>query len=271
MKKQSIEKHYAFDLDDNLLLMETKIIYFRKPSAPPVLSLAELPVSTDTFALTRSIVGVKSKLGYFKINQDVVMECKKEDPAAIQVNYKDYEIIFENDKSFRQFRDSHNPQALFKDFTHAVSQGKFGPSWQDMIECLNNKISAKNMTIITARGHAPKTFYDIFKILQQEKIIKYLPLKKNIFPVSFSKLKNKVEASNPSVAKKEILFNHLDLLEKRAIAHNKQMLFGFSDDDAQTIKVINEGIEENCHRWPNIKIHLYYTAHRKEKIKPTHN
>ena len=69
----------------------------------------------------------------------------------------DYRII-DNDpeKAFSEFRDNgpRGSNAFFEDVISAIKDEKFGPSWDDFIECL---VNGSLFAIITARGHEPKS------------------------------------------------------------------------------------------------------------------
>lgn len=113
--------YYAFDWDDNILHMPTKILMDKKEGNGWV----PVEVSTAEFTIVRN------------------------DP-----NYR----IRNNDakEAFSEFRDSgkRGSGAFLQDTITAVRNGRKGPSWNALIECLTN---ASIFAIITARGHEPES------------------------------------------------------------------------------------------------------------------
>lgn len=249
--------------------MRTKIWYFHKnpDKAEKKGHPLELPISTETFALTREKVGEKNSYGYFRFSKKGVEEC--ENPkGCIRINFKDYTT----DKgSFREFRDNDEVNYFLEDIKYSLENKLFGPCWEDFVKSLSNKKTASNMTIITARGHSPRAMYEGMKYLKEHGYIKYLPLMRHIFPVSHINRQGKALASskNPSEAKLNIIIKSLDTFQAEAEEENKTLSFGFSDDDEKTIKSIKKELValEKKGRWPNLKIRLYFTGNKKkEKI-----
>jgi hypothetical protein len=111
-------KYYAFDWDDNLMFMPTKIILLSKNDE-------EVPMSTEDFAEYRHQIGVE------------------------EFNYKGTTIIGFAPDSFRYFGEEGD-----KGFIIDVMTAPVGPAWNDFIECING---GSIFAIITARGHNPNT------------------------------------------------------------------------------------------------------------------
>lgn len=117
--------YYGFDWDDNILYMPT-VIHMEKKEGD---SWVPVDVSTKEFAEVRS-------------------------------DKENWRIINNNpEEAFCEFRDQTNfglkrgDSAFLEDMRSAISQRKFGPSWEDFIECLTN---GTLFAIITARGHESK-------------------------------------------------------------------------------------------------------------------
>ncbi len=118
--KKDYLMYYAFDWDDNILTMPTKIHIEREVGGKWV----ESDISTYEFSTVRTESGWR-----FPNN----------DP----------------EQSFSEFRDSgpRGEVAFLEDTKKAVLSKKFGPAWSDFLECL---VSGSVFAIITARGHESK-------------------------------------------------------------------------------------------------------------------
>lgn len=114
--------YYSFDWDDNILHMPTVIHMDKLVDGKWV----PVDVSTSEFA---------------KVRNDV----------------NNYRLVDNNpDKAFSEFRDTgeRGDQAFLLDVKEAISNKSFGPSWEAFLECLRE---GAIFSIITARGHEPKT------------------------------------------------------------------------------------------------------------------
>ncbi len=115
-------KYYAFDWDDNLLYMPTKIIVLSDNDE-------DIEMSTEDFAKYRSKIGKES------------------------FNYKGKKIVDFSSNPFVNFGVKGN-----KKFIIDSMLAKPGPSWPDFVECING---GSIFAIITARGHDPKTIKEV--------------------------------------------------------------------------------------------------------------
>ena len=127
-------KYYAFDWDDNLVEMPTKIVLLDK-------SGKEVFMGTEDFADYRGMIGKEE----FDYEGSVV---------------KDYA-----QNPFRNFRVAGDAQFL-KDVEEIKSR-QLAPSWDDFVECLN---TASIFAIITARGHDPETLKEAVRYLINKNI-----------------------------------------------------------------------------------------------------
>lgn len=114
-------KYYAFDWDDNLMYMPTKIILKDDNGS-------EVPMSTEDFAEHRHQIG-------------------KED-----FDYDGHKIVGYAEEPYRNFREGGDKQ-----FKIDAMKAKTGPAWSDFVEAINN---GSIFSIITARGHNPETIKD---------------------------------------------------------------------------------------------------------------
>lgn len=123
---------YAFDWDDNILYMPTSIIVINDKNE-------EVNMSTNDFAKYRNLIGKKK----FKYKGHIITGYPKDEKGNIDF-----------DSAYRNFRDFSKENIFLKDTIKAIKEKKFGPSWDDFIECLTG---GSIFAIITARGHLEHT------------------------------------------------------------------------------------------------------------------
>lgn len=238
-------KYYAFDWDDNIVHMPTKIIVENSFGD-------EIEMSTDDFASYRDIIGKKP------------------------FNYKGNSITGYASNPFRNFGIGGD-----KEFLIDAMRAKPGAAWSDFKEAINN---GSIFAIITARGHNPKTIKEgvynyiinnyegiskktLVKNLKKyrdfvgeddmsdnELIRSYLELNK-YNPVSFGE----GSAASPEELKVSAMEDFViyvksmaGLLQKNAILKkdfsNKFLpsmpLIGFSDDDTKNVDVMKKHFDK---------------------------
>lgn len=243
--------YYAFDWDDNILNMPT-VIHMEKKEGD---TWIPVDVSTSQFAI------VRNDLDNYRTSSD----------------------------AFCEFRDSgpRGDDAFLIDIKDAILQNRFGPAWDDFIECLTH---GSIFAIITARGHEVPAMrkgieYIVDYILtptQQEQMYNYLlkyaymyredeghdrMLKgkpsQNQLVKKYLNLCDLVGVSAPSrggspaspeTAKEEALMQFKDKVNKFAESIGTDAKIGFSDDDVKNVKHI-EDLVANLHkeRFPQIK------------------
>ena len=251
-------KYYAFDWDDNIVHMPTKIILKDKDGE-------EVGMSTEDFAEYRHEVGKN------------------------HFDYKGHTIVGYAENPFRNFRTEGD-----KDFLIDAMQAKKGPAFDDFKEAINN---GSIFAIITARGHNPKTLKEAvynyiandFGGISKEQLIKnlkkyrsflgedemsekelidtYLSLNK-YHPVSFGDEKG---ATNPEEAKVSAMNDFVDYIKGMAAILNKRAwlkndignkfipnkpLIGFSDDDPKNVEVMRKAFKDK----PDNLVKTYSTA-----------
>jgi len=111
-------KYYAFDWDDNIMFMPTKIMLMTSNEE-------EIGMSTEDFAEHRLQIGNEP------------------------FNYKGTKIVGFAPDPFRFFRTEGDKRFIIDAMTAPV-----GPAWNDFVECING---GSIFAIITARGHNPET------------------------------------------------------------------------------------------------------------------
>jgi hypothetical protein len=117
-------KYYAFDWDDNIVYMPTKIIIMTEDGR-------EVGMGSEDFAKYREMIGKEPFI------------------------YHGHTIVGFADQPFRHFTVKGDKQFIID----ALSAPP-GPSWKDFVECLNG---GSIFSIITARGHSPQTLKEACK------------------------------------------------------------------------------------------------------------
>jgi len=235
-------KYYAFDWDDNIVHMPTKIIVKDENGS-------EVGMSTDDFAEFRHLIGKEP------------------------FNYKGNTIVGYGENPFKNFRTDGD-----KDFLVDAMRARKGPAFDDFREAINN---GSIFSIITARGHNPNTIKEAiynyiiegFGGIDKDELIKnlkkyrsfvgeddmsddeliksYLELNK-YHPVSFGDDAGAVNPEEAKVTAMEDFVNYIramaSVLNKRAFLKkdiaNKfnpdTLTIGFSDDDPKNIEVMQK-------------------------------
>jgi hypothetical protein len=251
-------KYYAFDWDDNIVHMPTKIIVKTEEGN-------EVGMSTDDFAEYRHNLG-KSPF-----------------------QYKGETIVGYGDEPFKNFQTYGD-----KDFLIDAMRAKEGPAFDDFREAINN---GSIFSIITARGHNPNTLkqavynYIIndYNGISKEELLKnlkkyrsfvgedemnddeliktYLDLCK-FHPVSYN---DEEGAANPEEAKVRAMDKFVEYirelssnLNKRAFIKNdvnnnfvpSNPTIGFSDDDIRNVEVMKKHFKDK----PDNIVKTYSTA-----------
>ena len=251
-------KYYAFDWDDNIVHMPTKIIVKDEDGD-------EVGMSTDDFAEHRHHIGKEP------------------------FEYKAKMIVGFGENPFRNFRTEGD-----KDFLVDAMRAKTGPAFDDFREAINN---GSIFSIITARGHNPSTLKEAvynyiiegFNGIDKEELIKnlkkyrsfvgedemsddeliksYLELNK-YHPVSFG---NDKGAQNPEEAKVRAMEDFVSYIKGMAAVLNKRAYLkndignkfipaeptiGFSDDDPRNIEVMQKHFKNK----PDNIVKTYSTA-----------
>ena len=244
-------KYYAFDWDDNLMYMPTKI-YLRDEDGKSV------GMSTEDFAEYRTEVG------------------------RSPFDYEGHTIVGFDDDAFRDFTVTGD-----KKFLQDSMNAPVGPAWPDFVEAVNN---GSIFAIITARGHTPsvlkKAVYNLIKMnkdgLNSEQLVKSLKKYREItdeedmsddelimtylemckfHPVSFGE----GSAANPEELKvramKEFVKyvqNLSQQIQEKAYLKNRISNYflpyiGFSDDDLKNVEAMRKHFDDD-------ELDIYYTG-----------
>jgi len=246
-------KYYAFDWDDNLMYMPTKIILRDEEGN-------EVPMSTEDFAEHRHQIGKE------------------------EFDYNGHKIVGYADQPYRNFREGGDKQ-----FKIDAMKAKTGPAWSDFVEAINN---GSIFSIITARGHNPNTLKDaIYNLIvsdhqgiNKELLLKNLRKYRDIsgmedksdvelikdylemnkyYPVSFL---DPTGAGNPEQLKVDAMREFISYVKSQAKQLGKKLYLkndvknnfvpsiGFSDDDIRNVEVMKKSFEDE----PMLK--NYYTG-----------
>lgn len=251
-------KYYAFDWDDNIVHMPTKIIVKNDEGK-------EVGMGTEDFAIFRDQIGKKD------------------------FRYKGDTIVGYADEPFRNFREEGDKQFLID-----AMKSKTGPAFEDFREAINN---GSIFSIITARGHNPNTLKQAvynyivtgFNGIDKEKLLKNLKKYRNFtdeedmndveliknylnlnkyHPVSF---KTDMGAASPEELKIMAMDSFIEYIREMAAILNKKAYLkkelgnkfipkihtiGFSDDDIKNIEAIKKHYKEK----PDKEVTTYYTG-----------
>lgn len=238
-------KYYAFDWDDNIVHMPTKIILINENGD-------EINMSTDDFAKYREKIGKEP----FEYNNETI-------------------VGFANNP-FRNFKTEGDTNFILDSML-----AEEGPAFNDFKEAINN---GSIIAIITARGHNPKTLKDAvynyimtgFGGIDKNQLVKnlrkyrdfvgeedmsedqlirsYLELNK-YHPVSFGDEKGAV---NPEEAKVDAMKGFISYIKKMANILNKKAfvkneisnnfelipIIGFSDDDIKNVETMHKALKD---------------------------
>jgi hypothetical protein len=259
-------KAFAFDFDDNIVILPTPIYIFRIGSDDVI------PISTERFADIRGELGQGgTEWEHFELRRDPVSGSFKD----FRDHYPEGNICLTHLK--QAIRD--NPDGSWK-----------GPGWEAFEYAMRRPHTAKWTTLITARGHEPETLLEVFEFLKSEGFIAHTPKLKNIFPVTvpdfytrFPEFKTHPlydpDIISPSRRKLLVKMMLLDQIEDRPIkwwmpkvvsrtgkGFERLHTFGFSDDDPHTFKETLAYLrtESASGRWPHVKISLFFTGESAE-------
>ena len=235
-------KYYAFDWDDNIVHMPTKIMVKTEDGD-------EIGMSTDDFAEYRHQLGKEP------------------------FEYEGHTIVNFDEDAFRDFRVTGDKKFLTDAMTAPI-----GPAWDDFVEAVNN---GSVFAIITARGHTPSVLKNaVYNLIQKnkhglnkEELVKNLRKYRDLsdeedltddeliktylemckwHPVSFGE----GSASNPEELKVSAMRQFMDYvktlsqrLQEKAYMKNKISNYftpyiGFSDDDLKNVQAMKKHFDK---------------------------
>jgi len=235
-------KYYAFDWDDNLMYMPTKIYLVDEDGE-------SVGMSTEDFAEYRSEIGKEP------------------------FDYEGHTIVGFDDDAFRDFKVTGD-----KKFLVDAMKAPTGPAWDDFVEAINN---GSIFAIVTARGHTPSVLknavYNLIKRnmhgLNEKEVVRNLRKYREIadeedmtddellrtylemckyHPVTFGE----GSAANPEELKVSAMRQFVEYvktlsqrLQEKAYMKNKisnyfTPFIGFSDDDLKNVETMKKHFDD---------------------------
>jgi hypothetical protein len=234
-------KYYAFDWDDNILIMPTKIVLKDDNDK-------EIGMSTEDFAEYRMKIGKEP------------------------FDYEGHKIVGFAETPFRFFSVEGDKQFIIDSLL-----AKPGPAWGDFVEAVNN---GSIFSIVTARGHTPSVMKEsVYNMIisnhmgiDSNELIKNLEKYRDIegvgqsskkdmireylnmcrfYPVTYGKgsavspEEGKIKALNDFVGYVKRISKHLQKKAylKNKISNNFIPTIGFSDDDLRNLEKVKSHFE----------------------------
>lgn len=239
--EQGGRSFYFFDFDDNVAFLTTPIYLFHKTTG------AELKLSSGEYAQVQRLVG---KLG----------------------PYAEYKIdLCDRTGTFRHFRDqqiSHvehimgRRQFFVEDLAAALGypdvQWK-GPSWSCFYHATLN---SRPMSLITARGHHPKTIQEGIRLFVQKQYLPQEPNYLSIYPVTHPEVRDALGDIDREQSVAALKKCAIRASVERAIAvygENPFHRFGMSDDDPHNVELIVEEMQQLKTQYPEMSFFVIET------------
>ena len=255
-------KYYAFDWDDNIMMMPTQIIVATEDGK-------EVGMSTEDFAEYRGMLGKEP------------------------FDYNGETIVGYAENPYRNFTTEGDSQFIVDAMIADV-----GPSWDDFVEAVNG---GSIFSIITARGHTPSVLRDaVFNMIMtnhnginkqelvnnlkkyrdiagenemtdEDLIEEYLDLLR-FYPVTYGE----GSAANPEEGKIKALREFISYVKEMASRMDQRAFFkndvknnfipmiGFSDDDPGNIESIKSFLDKEYKDDKPVKTYLTKGGEKKE-------
>lgn len=270
-------RYFMFDWDDNILVMPTMIHLETKIRG----EWFKMDVTTSEFTHVR-----KCLYDYYE----------DKDPNA---NWRFYNDI--NEESFCEFRDfgPRGKNAFLEDTKKAIHYKKFGPVWDEFIQCI---IEGNKFLIITARGHEPRTIrnsvkwitYNVLTKAQRKKLVKNLKTWNDLFDIDHQdwsdddyikhyldgnfyigvksdwfqkRFGEQGKVSSPEKYKAIAIRYFIGKVNKFGKILNRNVSVGFSDDDLATVESVHKYFKDELALEYSIDFHSYHTKDDGTKTK----
>lgn len=223
---------YFFDLDDNVFTLPTPLYIFHKEHGH------EVAISTQEFATISEKIGKAHPWHDFEIR-----------PCPQSGSFRRFRQ--HNLKPWDRVRGRRQPivEDLLKALAGNESDWK-GPSWRFFWHAVHNH---RPLSIITARGHSPKTIKDTIDILRKRGHLSRKPNYLSIYPVNDVEVRKHL--GDPDMkwhtaqCKKEAIRKSV-YQAFQSYGYNPGHRFGMSDDDPKNISLIIEAMMELKKEFP---------------------
>ena len=270
-------RYYCFDWDDNILVMPTMIHLEHRVNG----QWDKMDITTSEFT------NVRTHLNQYYNKGNKESEWRY---------YNDT-----NEESFSEFRDfgPRGKRAFLDDTKKAIQYEKFGPVWDEFINCI---IGGNKFLVITARGHEPKTLkqtvkWIVYKVLTQSQrntMVKNLKSWNKLFNVNDSGWSNndyinkyinqnyyigiksdwfktrfgsEGKVASPEKYKAIAIKYFVQKIHKFGELLNREIKVGFSDDDLATVESIQQYFKNELSLQFSIDFHSYHTKEDGTKTK----
>ena len=232
---------YFFDFDDNIAILSTTTYVFHRETGE------EKALSTREFGEHSGTIGRSGP-------------------------YKDYEIRFDDASgSFRNFRDRDltllerlvgKKQPFIEDLIHALGFPDYqwkGPSWNCFYHAVFNR---RPLSLITARGHQPRTIKAGIRLLVGERHIPHEPNYLGLYPVNCPEIRSQLTQGRREVSVAEMKQSAIRASVECAFEYygaNDHHRFGMSDDDPKNVELIIDEMTRLKRSYPKNSFFVFNT------------
>ncbi len=229
---------YFFDLDENILSLQTPQVLFHRETSEEVL-----------------VPGRDWHRIYPNLGKDG--------------EWKNFEARYDDvTGSFRNFRDRIDEKTLRKNFLcdveDAIKQNKFnwrGPSWDCFYHACYNQ---RPVSLITARGHHPSTIVEGLQLLVSLGVLPVQPNYLTVFPVNHPEIRTSLttqseEGDATPQLKRWAIRKSVETAFER-YGYNPHHRFGMSDDDPRNVEMIKDEFTLLKQKYPEIGFFLFETS-----------
>lgn len=232
---------YFFDFDDNVMFLSTPIFIFHKTTR------TEIRLSSGEYAQVQRSIGKSGPYAEYTIDLD------------------------DRTGSFRAFRDrdfglleklSGRKQIFVQDLAAALGHPDLiwkGPSWSCFYHAALNR---RPVSLITARGHGPKTIMDGVRLFVDRQFLPHEPNFLSIFPVTNRTVRQELGDRDQVLSVAALKQAAIRASVERAVevyGPSPFHRFGMSDDDPHNIELIVEEMKNLKLRYPEMSFFVIET------------
>ncbi|MBL6988610.1 MAG: hypothetical protein ISR65_02485 [Bacteriovoracaceae bacterium] len=233
---------YFFDFDDNILNLLTPIVLFHKETKEEKL------ISSEALAKEGQNVGKSGEYQNYEFDYD--------DSIGSFRYFRDLKLgVLERLRGRKQYFVNDVAKAL----TRPHEEWK-GPSWDYFTYAVYNK---RPISIITARGHNPRTIKDGIRVLLNEGHLTNPPNYLSIFPVSNPDIRRQLlgyDGMADTAALKKLAIKKSVETAILQYGNNPHHRFGMSDDDIKNIELITQAMVDLKKEYPLMSFFVFNTS-----------